>query len=82
LSSFGATWNDELILHDEVKAVIKSGWPGLRRIIQVASSEAIFTPCLVSASQYIAVQSLRNPGLLISLLHKRDYFEDHGFLEH
>jgi len=73
-----STWNDELILHDEVKAVIKSGWPGLRRIIQVASSEAIFTPCLVSASQYIAGASLRYPAANL-IAAQRDYFGNHGF---
>lgn len=73
-----SNWNDELILHDEVKAVIKSGWPGLRRIIQVASAEAIFTPCLVSASQYIAGASLRYPAANL-IAAQRDYFGNHGF---
>src|SRR6187401_1624913 len=72
------SWDDELILHDEVKAVIKSGWPGLRRIIQVASSEAIFTPCLVSASQYIAGASLRYPAANL-IAAQRDFFGNHGF---
>jgi 6-phosphogluconate dehydrogenase len=48
------TWNDELILHPYIKGVITSGWAGLRRINHVASSETLFTPCLVAASQYIA----------------------------
>ncbi len=75
-----STWNDELILHDDVKAVIKSGWPGLRRIIQVASSETLFTPCLVSASQYIAGASLRYPSANL-IAAQRDYFGNHGFWE-
>lgn len=71
-------WDDELILHDEVKEIIKSGWSGLRRIIQVASSEAIFTPCLVAASQYIAGASLRYPMANL-IAAQRDYFGNHGF---
>lgn len=71
-------WNDELILHPEVKGIISSGWPGLRRIIQVASAETIFTPCLVAASQYIAGASLRYP--MANLVQaQRDYFGHHGF---
>ncbi len=71
-------WEDELILHPQVKPIIASGWPGLRRIIQVASSETIFTPCLVAASQYIAGASLRHP--MANLIQaQRDYFGHHGF---
>jgi 6-phosphogluconate dehydrogenase len=71
-------WDDELILHEEVKSIIKTGWPGLRRIIQVASSETIFTPCLVAASQYIAGASLRYPMATL-IAAQRDYFGNHGF---
>jgi 6-phosphogluconate dehydrogenase len=73
-----SSWQDELILHDDVKSVIKSGWPGLRRILQVASFEAIFTPCLMSASQYIAGASLRYPAANL-IAAQRDYFGNHGF---
>jgi 6-phosphogluconate dehydrogenase len=72
------TWDDELILHEEVKGIIKSGWPGLRRIIQVASSGTLFTPCLVAASQYIAGASLRHPMANL-IAAQRDYFGNHGF---
>ncbi|HJW29060.1 MAG TPA: NADP-dependent phosphogluconate dehydrogenase [Saprospiraceae bacterium] len=72
------SWDDELILHDEIKGIIKSAWPGLRRIIQVATSETIFTPCLVGASQYIAGASLRYPMANL-IAAQRDYFGHHGF---
>ncbi len=71
-------WNDELILHPFVKGVITSGWSGLRRINQVASSETIFTPCLVAASQYISGASLRYPAANL-VQAQRDYFGFHGF---
>ncbi len=71
-------WNDELILHPYVKGVIKSGWSGLRRINQVATTETVFTPCLVSASQYIAGASLRYPAANL-IQAQRDYFGNHGF---
>jgi len=71
-------WNDELILHPFVKGVISSGWSGLRRINQVASSETIFTPCLVAASQYISGASLRYPAANL-VQAQRDYFGFHGF---
>ena len=45
---------------------------------EVASSEAIFTPCLVSASQYIAGASLRYPAANL-IAAQRDYFGNHGF---
>ena len=71
-------WDDELILHPEVKQIIASDWSGLRRIIQVASGETIFTPCLVAASQYIAGASLRYP--MANLIQaQRDYFGNDGF---
>ena len=72
------TWNDELILHPYIKGVITSGWAGLRRINQVASSETLFTPCLVAASQYIAGASLRYPSANL-IQAQRDYFGHHGF---
>ncbi|MEO5906210.1 MAG: NADP-dependent phosphogluconate dehydrogenase, partial [Saprospiraceae bacterium] len=71
-------WDDELILHPYVKGVIKSGWSGLRRINQVASSETVFTPCLVAASQYISGASLRYPAANL-IQAQRDYFGFHGF---
>ncbi len=71
-------WNDELILHPFVKGVITSGWSGLRRINQVASSETIFTPCLVAASQYISGAYLRYPAANL-VQAQRDYFGFHGF---
>lgn len=71
-------WNDELILHPHVKNVITSGWSGLRRINQVSSTETVFTPCLVSASQYIAGASLRYPAANL-IQAQRDYFGLHGF---
>jgi 6-phosphogluconate dehydrogenase len=71
-------WDDELILHPEVKQIIASDWSGLRRIIQVASGETIFTPCLVAASQYIAGASLHYP--MANLIQaQRDYFGNDGF---
>jgi 6-phosphogluconate dehydrogenase len=71
-------WDDEMILHPEVKSIIASDWSGLRRIIQVASGETIFTPCLVAASQYIAGASLRYP--MANLIQaQRDYFGNDGF---
>jgi 6-phosphogluconate dehydrogenase len=71
-------WNDELILHPEVKPLIAATWPGLRRINQVASSETLFTPCLVAASQYIAGASLRFPAANL-IQAQRDYFGAYGF---
>ncbi len=77
-TSLWASWNDELILHPYIKGVITSGWAGLRRINQVASSETLFTPCLVAASQYIAGASLRHPSANL-IQAQRDYFGNHGF---
>lgn len=71
-------WNDELILHPFIKEVITTGWSGLRRINQVASSETIFIPCLTAASQFIAGASLRYPAANI-IQAQRDYFGFHGF---
>lgn len=71
-------WNDELILHPYIKGVITSGWSSLRRINQVASSETLFTPCLVTASQYISGASLRYPSANL-IQAQRDYFGFHGF---
>ncbi|HZV70054.1 MAG TPA: NADP-dependent phosphogluconate dehydrogenase [Saprospiraceae bacterium] len=73
-----ATWNDELILHPYIKGLITSGWSSLRRINQVASSETLFTPCLVAASQYISGASLRYPSANL-IQAQRDYFGFHGF---
>ncbi len=77
-SELWADWNDELILHPYIKGVIKSGWSGLRRINQVATTETVFTPCLISASQYIAGASLRYPAANL-IQAQRDYFGNHGF---
>ncbi len=71
-------WNDELILHPHIKSVITSGWSGLRRVNQMASSEVVFTPCLVAASQYISGASLRYPAANL-VQAQRDYFGFHGF---
>ena len=71
-------WNDELILHPAIKEEIKSGWSGLRRMNQMASSETVFTPCLVAASLYIAGASLRYPAANL-VQAQRDYFGFHGF---
>jgi len=71
-------WDDELILHPEVKPLIAATWPGLRRINQVSSSETLFTPCLVAASQYIAGASLRFPAANL-IQAQRDYFGAYGF---
>lgn len=72
------TWDDELILHPEVKPLIAATWPGLRRINHVASSETLFTPCLVAASQYIAGASLRFPAANL-IQAQRDYFGAYGY---
>ncbi len=77
-TSLWETWNDELILHPFIKSLIASGWSGLRRINQVASSETLFTPCLAAASQYIAGASLRYPSANL-IQAQRDYFGHHGF---
>jgi 6-phosphogluconate dehydrogenase len=78
--SLWENWNDELILHPDIKSTIASSWPGLRRINELATSEAVFTPCLISASQYIAGGSLRFP--IANLIQaQRDYFGSHGFLK-
>jgi 6-phosphogluconate dehydrogenase len=71
-------WEDELVLHPEVKTLIAATWPGLRRINHVASSETLFTPCLVAASQYIAGASLRFPAANL-IQAQRDYFGSYGF---
>lgn len=71
-------WDDELVLHPEVKPLIAATWPGLRRINHVASSETLFTPCLVAASQYIAGASLRFPAANL-IQAQRDYFGAYGF---
>jgi len=71
-------WNDELILHPYIKGVIMNGWSGLRRVNQLSSSETIFTPCLVAASQYISGASLRYPAANL-VQAQRDYFGFHGF---
>jgi 6-phosphogluconate dehydrogenase len=71
-------WNDELILHPFIKGIISTGWSGLRRINQVASSETVFNPCLVAASQYISGASLRFPAANL-VQAQRDYFGFHGF---
>ena len=72
------TWDDELVLHPDIKSTIASAWPGLRRINHVASSETVFTPCLVAASQYIAGASLRFPAANL-IQAQRDFFGSHGF---
>ncbi|MEP6646086.1 MAG: NADP-dependent phosphogluconate dehydrogenase [Saprospiraceae bacterium] len=77
-TSLWATWDDELILHPYIKGLITSGWSSLRRITQVASSETLFTPCLVAASQYISGASLRYPSANL-IQAQRDYFGFHGF---
>ncbi len=71
-------WDDELVLHPDIKSKIASAWPGLRRITQMASSETIFTPCMVAASQYIAGASLRFPTANL-IQSQRDYFGSYGF---
>lgn len=71
-------WDDEMVLHPEVKTLIAATWPGLRRINGVASSETLFTPCLVAASQYIAGASLRFPSANL-IQAQRDYFGAYGF---
>jgi 6-phosphogluconate dehydrogenase len=71
-------WDDELVLHPEVKQLIAATWPGLRRINHVASAETLFTPCLVAASQYIAGASLRFPSANL-IQAQRDYFGAYGF---
>jgi len=71
-------WDDELVLHPEVKTLIAATWPGLRRINHVSSSESLFTPCLVAASQYIAGSSLRFPAANL-IQAQRDYFGSYGF---
>lgn len=71
-------WGDELVLHPEVKTLIAATWPGLRRINHVSSSESLFTPCLVAASQYIAGASLRFPAANL-IQAQRDYFGSYGF---
>ncbi len=71
-------WNDELILHPAIKEEITSGWSGLRRMNQMASSETVFTPCLVAASLYITGASLRYPAANL-VQAQRDYFGFHGF---
>jgi 6-phosphogluconate dehydrogenase len=71
-------WNDELILHPFIKGIITSGWSGLRRINQIASSETVFTPCLVAASQYLSGATLRYPAANL-VQAQRDYFGLHGF---
>ena len=73
-----ADWNDELILHPFIKGVISKGWSGLRRINEVGSTETVFTPCLVAASQYIAGASLWHPAANL-IQAQRDYFGNHGF---
>ena len=72
------TWDDELVLHPDIKSTIASAWPGLRRINHVASSETVFTPCLVAASQYIAGASLRFPTANL-IQAQRDFFGSHGY---
>lgn len=71
-------WDDELVLHPEVKQLIAATWPGLRRINHIASAETLFTPCLVAASQYIAGASLRFPSANL-IQAQRDYFGAYGF---
>ena len=71
-------WNDELILHPAIKEIITSGWSGLRRMNQMASSETVFTPCLVAASLYITGASLRFPAANL-VQAQREYFGFHGF---
>ena len=72
------TWDDELVLHPDIKSTIASAWPGLRRITHLASSETVFTPCLVAASQYIAGASLRFPTANL-IQAQRDFFGSHGY---
>jgi 6-phosphogluconate dehydrogenase len=72
------TWDDELVLHPDIKSTIASAWPGLRRINQVGSSETVFTPCLVAASQYIAGASLRFPTANL-IQAQRDFSGSHGY---
>lgn len=72
------TWDDELVLHPDIKSTIASAWSGLRRINHVASSETVFTPCLVAASQYIAGASLRFPTANL-IQAQRDFFGSHGY---
>lgn len=71
-------WEDELVLHPDIKSTIASAWPGLRRITHMASSETIFTPCMVAASQYIAGASLRFPTANL-IQAQRDFFGAYGF---
>jgi 6-phosphogluconate dehydrogenase len=71
-------WDDELVLHPEVKQLIAATWPGLRRINHIASAETLFTPCLVAASQYIAGASLRFPSANL-IQAQRDFFGAYGF---
>jgi len=78
LVSIWEDWNDELILHPHIKGVIMNGWSSLRRVNQLSSSETIFTPCLVAASQYISGASLRYPAANL-VQAQRDYFGFHGF---
>ncbi len=72
------TWDDELVLHPDIKNTIASAWPGLRRINQVASTETVFNPCLVAASQYIAGASLRFPTANL-IQAQRDFFGAHTY---
>ncbi|HUR30702.1 MAG TPA: NADP-dependent phosphogluconate dehydrogenase [Saprospiraceae bacterium] len=71
-------WDDELILYPTIKGIITTGWSGLRRVNQLSSSETVFTPCLVAASQYLAGASLRYPSANL-VQAQRDYFGFHGF---
>lgn len=71
-------WDDELVLHPEVKPLLAATWPGLRRIVHVASAETLFTPCLVAASQYIAGASLRFPAANL-IQAQRDFFGAYGY---
>lgn len=71
-------WDDEVVLHPDIKSTIASAWPGLRRITHMASSETIFTPCMVAASQYIAGASLRFPTANL-IQAQRDFFGSYGF---
>jgi len=72
------SWDDELVLHPDIKSTIASAWPGLRRINHLASSETVFTPCLVAASQYLAGASLRFPTANL-IQAQRDFFGSHGY---
>jgi len=76
--SLWENWDDEVVLHPDIKSTIASAWPGLRRITHMASSETIFTPCMVAASQYIAGASLRFPTANL-IQAQRDFFGSYGF---